>query len=90
MTVSTSHQENIGDMPWATARQANAIAPSNATVTTALTTKGLLVLTAGNLEIHAVDSAAALAAFAVAAGQLIPIQCKLVRAGTTATVIGLA
>jgi hypothetical protein len=88
--VNPNYYQNNEDVPWATATKAETLAPSDASDTSDETAKGLLVVAAGNLEIHAKDSAAPCAAFAVTAGQHIPICCKLVRTGTTATVIGLA
>lgn len=65
------------------------VTPSDATDTSLTITKGLLVTVAGNLAVRWVDSAAAVAAFAVTAGQYIPGHfIRVMSTGTTATVIG--
>jgi hypothetical protein len=70
------------------ASQLLVIVPSDATDTTAVTTKGLFVATTGSLVVKGLDGVSA--TFPVVAGQYVPVRVSRVMAATTASVVGLS
>lgn len=67
----------------------NTITPSDTTDVTSKTTKGLYVVTAGNLYAYGVGDSTMHGPYAVVAGQWWPFWCLHVGASTTAVVLGL-
>ena len=66
------------------------ITASDATDTSAITAKGLLVEVAGDLAIRGTGAPSTTVTITVVAGQYVPVQCSRVMAATTATVVGLS
>jgi len=66
-----------------------AITPSDATDTSTIAAKGLIVSVGGSLAIRSVGAPSTTVTITVVAGQYVPIACSRVMAATTATVIGL-
>lgn len=66
------------------------ITASDATDVSTLTTKGLLVETAGDLAIRGTGAPSTTVTITVVAGQYVPIACSRVMAASTATCVGLS
>ena len=66
------------------------IVPSDATDTSAITAKGLIVTSAGNLVVRGTGAPSTSVTIAVVAGQYVPLQCSRVMAASTAGSVGLS
>jgi hypothetical protein len=68
----------------------SAITPSDATDTSAITAKGLVVTVAGNLIVRGTGAPDTSVTIAVVVGQYVPVQCSRVMAASTASAVGLS